>query len=91
VVLGVPALVVGLPNNLSPFVDAGLMVGATVAAAPDALGRILYDQGFQQQFEAVRLAYLERFQMAPDGGAATRAARAVLELARASTPNSAGR
>jgi hypothetical protein len=91
VVLGVPALVVGLPNNLSPFVDAGLMVGAPVAAAPDALGRILYDQGFQQQFEAVRLAYLERFQMAPDGGAAARAARAVLELARASTPNSAGR
>ena len=27
-VLGVPALVVGLPNNLSPFVDAGVMAGA---------------------------------------------------------------
>ena len=27
-VLGVPALVVGLPNNLSPFVDAGIMAGA---------------------------------------------------------------
>ncbi len=27
-VLGVPALVIGLPNNLSPFVDAGAMAGA---------------------------------------------------------------
>ena len=26
-VLGVPALVVGLPNNLSPFVEAGVMAG----------------------------------------------------------------
>ncbi len=26
-VLGVPALVIGLPNNLSPFVEAGLMAG----------------------------------------------------------------
>ena len=26
-VLGVPALVIGLPNNLSPFVDAGVMLG----------------------------------------------------------------
>ena len=34
-VLGVPALVVGLPNNLSPFVEAGVMAGratATIAA-----------------------------------------------------------
>ena len=27
-VLGVPALVVDLPNNLSPFVEAGVMLGA---------------------------------------------------------------
>ena len=27
-VLGVPALVIGLPNNLSPFVEAGIMAGA---------------------------------------------------------------
>ena len=30
-VLGVPALVIGLPNNLSPFVDAGVMLGAEAA------------------------------------------------------------
>ena len=27
-VAGVPALVIGLPNNLSPFVDAGALAGA---------------------------------------------------------------
>ena len=26
--LGMPALVIGLPNNLTPFVDAGVMAGA---------------------------------------------------------------
>ena len=26
-VLGLPSLVIGLPNNLSPFVDAGVMLG----------------------------------------------------------------
>ena len=30
-VLGVPALVIGLPNNLSPFVEAGAMAGAPAA------------------------------------------------------------
>ena len=30
--LGVPTLVVALPNNLSPFVDAGAMAGAGTAA-----------------------------------------------------------
>ena len=29
--LGVPALVVALPNNLSPFVEAGAMTGAPTA------------------------------------------------------------
>ena len=32
-VLDVPALVIGLPNNLSPFVDAGVMAGAGGADA----------------------------------------------------------
>src|SRR4030095_15283138 len=47
-VLGVPALVLGLPNNLSPFVDAGIMAGAPAQAAiHPALARILYDEGFR--------------------------------------------
>ena len=32
-VLGVPALVIGLPNNLSPFVEAGIMAGVAGAGA----------------------------------------------------------
>jgi hypothetical protein len=78
-VLGIPALVIGLPNNLSPFVEAGIMAGA---AAPGeigpALNRILYDEGFRAQLERERSAYLARFGMRSDGRAAARAADAVL-------------
>ena len=45
-VLGVPALVVGLPNNLSPFVEAGAMLGAD-GARRDPAGSceaLLYDR-----------------------------------------------
>ena len=31
-VLGIPALVIGLPNNLSPFVEAGALAGAATPA-----------------------------------------------------------
>ena len=80
-VLGIPALVIGLPNNLSPFVDAGVMAGAATAAeiAP-ALQRILYDEGFRQQIERARVEYLTRFGIGSDGRAAARSAEAVLAL-----------
>ena len=43
--LGVPSLVVGLPNNLSPFVDAGVMAGApTDEEIPAVLRRLLCDE-----------------------------------------------
>jgi hypothetical protein len=78
-VLGVPALVIGLPNNLSPFVDAGAMAGAsTRAEIGPALERILYDEGFRLQLERDRIACLSRFGMASDGRAAARAAETVL-------------
>jgi len=78
-VLGIPALVIGLPNNLSPFVEAGIMAGAASPGeiAP-ALRRILYDEGFRRQIEEERSAYLTRFGIGSDGQAATRAADAVL-------------
>jgi hypothetical protein len=78
-VLGIPALVIGLPNNLSPFVEAGIMAGAASPGeiAP-ALSRILYDEGFRRKLEGERSAYLARFGMASDGRAAERAADAVL-------------
>jgi hypothetical protein len=80
-VLGVPALVIGLPNNLSPFVEAGIMAGAaTIAEIAPALHRILYDQGFRLQMERARSEYLPRVGIASDGGAAARSADAVLAL-----------
>lgn len=80
-VLGIPALVIGLPNNLSPFVDAGIMAGAaTIGEIAPALRRILYDEEFRQQIERGRGAYLARFGIASDGRAADRSADAVLAL-----------
>jgi hypothetical protein len=80
-VLGVPALVIGLPNNLSPFVDAGIMAGAaTIDEIGPQLLRILYDQGFRLQIERARAAYLARFGIASDGRAAARSADAILAL-----------
>lgn len=79
-VLGVPALVIGLPNNLSPFVDAGAMAGAPAADMEGALRQILYDEKFRQQLERARGLLLARFRILSDGGAAERSAEAVLKL-----------
>jgi UDP-N-acetylglucosamine 2-epimerase len=80
-VLGVPALVIGLPNNLSPFVEAGIMAGAaTEAEIAQALDRILYDERFRQQLERARVEYLTRFGIGSDGRAAARSAEAVVAL-----------
>jgi hypothetical protein len=86
-VLGVPALVIGLPNNLSPFVDAGVMAGAPDhASIRPALARILYDEGFRMQLQRERGAYLARFGIEPDGRAAARSADAVLHLIGSGAP-----
>ncbi len=82
-VLGIPALVIGLPNNLSPFVDAGIMAGAADAAAiGPALRRLLYDEEFRQQLERKRSGYIPRVGMTADGQAARRAADALASLMR---------
>ncbi len=81
VVLGVPALVLGLPNNLSPFVDAGVMADGSNGDPATSLRRILYDEEFRQQLGSARAAFLARFAIRPDGQAADRSASAVLELA----------
>ena len=82
-VLGIPALVIGLPNNLSPFVAAGAMAGAaTPGDIEPTLRRILYDQEFRLQIERCRGEYLGRYAIASDGRAADRSADAVLALAK---------
>jgi hypothetical protein len=71
-VIGVPSLVIGLPNNLSPFVERGLMLGAGSAEEiRAALLKLLYDQEFPKRL--VRGA---------EGRAAARSADAILALAR---------
>ena len=75
--LGVPSVVIGLPNNLTPFVDAGLMVGAGPAAEiRAALAKVLYDKEFRERIGA------EAGHPADGGGeAAARSAEAILALA----------
>jgi hypothetical protein len=81
-VVGIPALVIGLPNNLSPFVAAGIMAGAaTTSEIEPALNRILYDEEFRLQLGRAREDYLRRFAIGSDGRAAARSADAVLALA----------
>lgn len=81
-VLGIPALVIGLPNNLSPFVDARVMLGAHEGAGePEiarALHRILYDEPLRRELARTRAAFLTRFNITADGGAAARAAEVIL-------------
>ena len=84
-VLNVPAIVIGLPNNLSPFVDAGVMMGldenAATAEIARQLERFLYDEELRQGLARVRADFLTRFNIRADGGAAARTADAVLRLA----------
>lgn len=83
--LGVPALAIGLPNNLSPFVDAGAIAGSTDAAQLGGLLRgILYDEGFRQQLAERRALLLGQSALSSDGRAAERAAAAIQAL----TPSS---
>jgi Capsule polysaccharide biosynthesis protein len=79
--LDVPALVIGQPNNLTPFVDAGVMAGTPDGDIALALRRILYDEEFRRALGLARRAFLTRFGILADGRAAERAADAVLTLA----------
>jgi hypothetical protein len=81
-VLGRPSLVIGLPNNLSPFVEAGAMAGAGSGEVRHALHRILYDQELRLQLETSRRGFLARYRIGSDGSAAARTAAAILQLSR---------
>jgi hypothetical protein len=83
-VLGIPALTVGLPNNLSPFVEMGALAGARSAEEiGPMLRRVLYDEGFRQQLTAAATAVARRFGIVADGRAAERSAAAILEMSGA--------
>jgi hypothetical protein len=77
-VLGVPVLVVGLPNNLSPLVDAGVMAGAPDDRLGSGIETLLYDRTARQALLERGKVFAEAYQMRADGGAAGRAADDIL-------------
>jgi len=81
-VLGVPALVIGLPNNLSPFVRAGVMVGATRNSVAAALAELLEDRGAREKLIERAAAFAAAQNMRAHGQAAERAAREILTLVK---------
>ena len=79
--LGVPALVVGLPNNLSPFVDAEVMASGQTDLR-GALEAVLYDRARRHQLAQAGRAFVSRAGLCADGRAADRTAAGILELRR---------
>jgi hypothetical protein len=83
-VLGVPACVIGLPNNLSPFVEAGAMLGGTSPEEIRAgLRAVLYDPEVRPSLVEAGRRFADRFGMRADGHAADRTAAEILALASA--------
>jgi hypothetical protein len=81
-VLGIPALVVGLPTNLSPFVDAGAMAGAaTNEEAAALLARLCEDEAYRAGVLAKAGELARAWRIGSDGRAASRAAEAIASLA----------
>ena len=84
--LGVPALTLALPNNLSPFVSAGAMAGLT-ADEPIAptLERLLYDDTWRAALLTESRALGGHHAIGADGLATQRAADAIMALAQPNT------
>ena len=78
----VPALVVALPNNLTPFVDAGAMAGAAAGRVGEALAGLLYDEESRARLTNARRAFMARYRIHADGTAAAHSAATILTLAR---------
>jgi hypothetical protein len=77
-VLGIPALVVGWPTNLSPFVDAGVMMGGPGLDVGAALKRVLYDQPSRDELHHRATAFARTYRLQADGHAAERASDEIL-------------
>jgi hypothetical protein len=78
-VLGIPAVVVGLPNNLTPFVEAGVMRGADAASFRETLDGILYDRQARAALLERGRIFAELHEIRASGDAALRAAREILD------------
>jgi hypothetical protein len=80
-VLGIPALVLGAATNLAPFVEAGVMLGATGDAVRPSLETLLYDLEARARLTERAAAFAAAHEMRADGGAAGRSAADILVLA----------
>ena len=82
-VLGVPSLVLALPNNLSPFVAAGAMAGVvgTDGISP-AVRKAIYDDEHRRQLTRASQAFMRRYAIGSDGQAVHRSADAIMALVR---------
>ena len=81
-VAGIPALTLALPNNLSPFVDAGAMMGvAGTEGIEAALRQAIYDDAHRRVLAQRARAFMTRYAIGSDGKAATRCADALVRLA----------
>jgi hypothetical protein len=78
--LDLPALVVGLPNNLTPFVDAGVMLGGRRGKIREALDAVLYDRTVRDRLIDAARRFVLAEALAADGHAAERAAHEILAL-----------
>lgn len=82
--LGLPSLIVLLPNNLSPFVDAGVMAGAQ--DPQDLPGLLLAlaqtDAPLRRELAARAGAFLQSNQIESKGEASTSAVDAMLKASR---------
>jgi hypothetical protein len=82
-ILDVPSLVIGLPNNLSPLVEAGAMRGADGAGAIEQeLRALLYDAAVRRAVLAAGAGFAARYALASDGQAGWRSAETILARAR---------
>jgi hypothetical protein len=80
--LGIPAVAVGMPNNLAPFVVAGGIAGVfEPSELVPVLARLLWDDAARGALIAKGRACAEEAGMRADGGAATRAAAELARLA----------
>jgi hypothetical protein len=81
-VMGVPSLVLAMPNNLTPFVEAGAMSGVYEGdPIGPALRALLADERGRAELLRQSEAFMERYRVRSDGGAARRAAEAIVRLA----------
>ncbi len=81
-VLGVPSLVLAMPNNLTPFVEAGAMAGVRDGEPiGPALRALLADEQGRADLLRQSAAFMERYRVGSDGGAARRAAEEIVRLA----------